>query len=110
MYHNFSYRQPLDRLRDAGPDGQVELQGLCKGTYRLKAEAPGKAWVERKAIVTPDLDPVESSFVLDRGRDLRPGPRRGRPARREGDRHADGTSSHTNTARSDTSPALGSTR
>jgi peroxiredoxin len=67
-YYSAHYRQPLDRFGGTtGPDGQLELHGLCKGVYMLKAETPGKAWVEQKAILTPALDPVEVEFVVDQG-------------------------------------------
>jgi beta-lactamase regulating signal transducer with metallopeptidase domain/peroxiredoxin len=67
-YYAAHYGPPLDRFGGTtGPDGQLELNGLCKGVYMLKAESPGKAWAERKAILTPALDPVEVAFVLDQG-------------------------------------------
>ena len=67
-YYAGHYPQALDRFRaTTGPDGQLELQGLCKGAYTIKAEAPGKAWVQRKAILTPALDPASVEIVLQPG-------------------------------------------
>jgi beta-lactamase regulating signal transducer with metallopeptidase domain/peroxiredoxin len=67
-YHAGQYQPPLERFRGTtGPDGQLELQGLCKGAYTIKAEAPGKAWVQRKVIVTPDLDPASVDIVMPAG-------------------------------------------
>jgi peroxiredoxin len=48
-------------------DGRFELSGLCKGGYVLKVESPGRAWLERKVFVAPDLDPVSVELVLDQG-------------------------------------------
>ncbi len=63
-----SYPQALDRFRaTTGPDGQLELQGLCKGVYIVKAEAPGRAWAERKAILNPALDAASVEIVLKPG-------------------------------------------
>ncbi len=59
------YRKPIGRSAAAsGSDGQLEIEGLCKGTYTLKAEAPGKAWAERRVIVTPELDPASVEVAL----------------------------------------------
>ncbi len=71
------YRPPLDRFRGTtGPDGQIELQGLCKGTYTIQVEAPGKAWVQRKVIVARG---ARSGLGRDRAaggaHPHRPGPR-----------------------------------
>jgi beta-lactamase regulating signal transducer with metallopeptidase domain len=60
--------QGLDRFRaTSGPDGQLELQGLCKGVYIIKAQTPGRAWAERKAILNPQLDPASVEIVLPPG-------------------------------------------
>jgi hypothetical protein len=48
-------------------DGGFELSGLCKGAYVLKAEAPRRAWVERKVYLGPDLRPASVELVLDQG-------------------------------------------
>ena len=67
-YYAVSYRPELDRFRGTtGPDGQLELQGLCKGAYTIKAETPGRAWMRRKVIVTPALDPASVEIVLPAG-------------------------------------------
>ncbi len=63
-----NYRQMLDRLSGTtGPDGQIDLRDLCKGTYIVKVEAPGRAWVERKVILNPQLDPASVDIVLKPG-------------------------------------------
>ena len=59
--------RPSASRASSGADGRFELSGLCKGEYLLKVEAPGRAWVEHKAYIAPDLDPASVEFVLDQG-------------------------------------------
>ncbi len=40
---------PKEATGSTGPDGLRVIGNLCKGTYTLKVEAPGKAWVERRS-------------------------------------------------------------
>ncbi len=67
-YHVVAYRQMPDRLSGTtGPDGQLEFRDLCKGAYLVRVEAPGRAWVERKVILNPQLDPASVDIVLKTG-------------------------------------------
>jgi beta-lactamase regulating signal transducer with metallopeptidase domain len=60
------YRAADDRFNaSTARDGRFELSGLCKGTYLVKVEAPGRAWEERKAFLAPDLKTASVEFVLD---------------------------------------------
>jgi hypothetical protein len=49
------------------PEGMFVFHGLSKGTYTLKAEAPGHAWVERKVSLGPQLAPASIEFMLQPG-------------------------------------------
>ena len=63
-----AYRGPVERFTAAaGPDGQFELSSLCKGEYSIKAEAPGRAWAERKFVIAPDFNSAPLEIVLDQG-------------------------------------------
>jgi Carboxypeptidase regulatory-like domain len=63
-----AYRAPVERFTAAaGPDGRFELSGLCKGEYSIKAEAPGRAWAERKFVIAPDFNSAPLEIVLDQG-------------------------------------------
>ncbi len=67
-WHIIRYPAPEERFgARSGDDGRFELSGLCKGGYVLKVESPGRAWLERKVFVTPDLDQVSVELVLDQG-------------------------------------------
>jgi hypothetical protein len=61
------YRKPLGRDGSTGPEGQLVIGGLCKGTYTVKAEAPGKAWAERKVSLGTSTDTASTEIVLPRG-------------------------------------------
>ena len=66
--HITAYRGPAERFTaEAGPEGRFELSGLCKGAYSIKAEAPGKAWAERKFVIAPDFTSAPLEIVLDQG-------------------------------------------
>jgi uncharacterized GH25 family protein len=66
--HITAYRAPNERFTaETGPDGRFELSRLCKGTYSIKAEAPGKAWTERKFVIAPDFNSAPLEIVLDQG-------------------------------------------
>jgi beta-lactamase regulating signal transducer with metallopeptidase domain len=63
-----AYRGPVERFTaEAGPDGWFELSSLCKGEYSIKAEAPGKAWAERKFVIATDFISAPLEIVLDQG-------------------------------------------
>jgi Carboxypeptidase regulatory-like domain len=51
----------------SGADGRFEIGGLCKGGYVVRVERPGRAWVERKVFLAPDLPPRSIDFVLNQG-------------------------------------------
>lgn len=62
------YRAGDERFRaSTGKDGRFELSGLCKGTYAVKVEAPGRAWKERKAYLAADGGSAALEFVMDQG-------------------------------------------
>jgi hypothetical protein len=66
--HVIAYRAPDERFTaEAGPDGRFELSKLCKGEFSIKAEAPGKAWAERKFVIAPDFTSAPLEFALDQG-------------------------------------------
>jgi RNA polymerase sigma factor (sigma-70 family) len=48
-----------------GPDGRFAITGLCKGQYKLEFSVPGKAAVDREAIVTPELHSKPVNLVVD---------------------------------------------
>jgi uncharacterized GH25 family protein len=63
-----AYRGPMERFTaETGPDGRFEVSSLCKGTYSIKAESPGKAWTERKFVIAPDFTSAPLEIVLDQG-------------------------------------------
>jgi hypothetical protein len=67
-YFNAVYGGQAERFTaSAEPDGRFEISGLCKGTYVLRATAPGRAWSERKVFIGPDSQPEPVEFVLSRG-------------------------------------------
>ncbi len=67
-WHLIRYRAPDERFgARSEADGRFELSGLCKGGYVLKVESPGRAWLERKIFIAPDLDPTSVELVLDQG-------------------------------------------
>jgi hypothetical protein len=60
------YRSSDERFSAATrTDGRFELSDLCKGTYMVRAEAPGLAWKERKTFLAPDLESASVEFVMD---------------------------------------------
>ena len=87
-----AYRGPADRFTaEAGPDGRFELSSLCKGEYSIKAEAPGRAWVERKFVIAPDFNSAPLEIVLDQGGEFSGQVRdEDGPTGRGSDNHADG--------------------
>jgi uncharacterized GH25 family protein len=52
------------------PDGRLVLRKLCKGTYTVKVEAPGKAWAEHKVSLGPQLDPASIEIMLQDGYEI----------------------------------------
>jgi hypothetical protein len=69
--HNVVYHpQPLNAV--AAPDGTFSLPDLCKGVYELEYSAPGKAILEREAIIKPDGNTaVTMKITLDQGDAIR---------------------------------------
>jgi thiol-disulfide isomerase/thioredoxin len=65
-YYNVDYRGQVERFTaTSGANGRFDLAGLCKGAYVLRVEAPGRAWMEKKVFIGPNLDPASAEFVLD---------------------------------------------
>lgn len=61
------YGKPPGNVGSTGPDGQLVIPKLCKGTYTVRVEAPGKAWAERKVALGPQLDPASIEVMLQDG-------------------------------------------
>ncbi len=105
-YYLVGYPATDERFRaSTGKDGRFELSGLCKGTYMVKVEAPGRAWKERKAFLAPIVSRPRSSSSW-----TREVPSRGRSATRRASRSSGQEScppsgSTTRTASSGTRPA-----
>jgi Carboxypeptidase regulatory-like domain/AhpC/TSA family len=65
-WRNTVYRGPDARfVARSGADGRFELSGLCKGTYDLTVESPGRAWAKRTVFLTPDVKAASVELVLN---------------------------------------------
>ncbi len=62
--HTFRYRQKQFKTVTA-EDGTYTLPKLFKGTYDIRAELNGKAIVQTRVSVGPDLEPIESNLVIE---------------------------------------------
>ena len=64
-HFQFGGRKHHDAL--TASDGGFVVPGLCKGNYTLRIASPGRATVERAALVGPDLSETSIKVVLAQG-------------------------------------------
>jgi beta-lactamase regulating signal transducer with metallopeptidase domain len=48
----------------SGPDGTFTIAELCKGSYMIKVEVPGKTWLERRVTIPASLDPASIEIIV----------------------------------------------